>query len=158
MKCNVHNMWTKVFILKQSPSISVERPIQLQLTRSRFWKHNTADYCKAYYPTYKNIIKILYCHNFGNFDKVPITIVKCVPYTIKCSWVSCKITEGCRWTEIITNKTIRICYKLNIPHNATYSVSCRVVLQILIYIYLSLIHIWRCRRSYACRSRWSPYH
>ena len=25
-------------------------------------------------------------------------------------------------------------------------------------VYLSLIHIWRCRRSYACRSRWSPYH
>ena len=24
--------------------------------------------------------------------------------------------------------------------------------------HLSLIHIWRCRRSYACRSRWSPYH
>ena len=23
---------------------------------------------------------------------------------------------------------------------------------------LSLIHIWRCRRAYACRSRWSPYH
>ena len=23
---------------------------------------------------------------------------------------------------------------------------------------LSLIHIRRCRRSYACRSRWSPYH
>ena len=23
---------------------------------------------------------------------------------------------------------------------------------------LSLIHIWRCRRSYACRSRWWPYH
>ena len=27
-----------------------------------------------------------------------------------------------------------------------------------LYIPLSLIHIWRCRRSYACRSRWSPYH
>ena len=26
------------------------------------------------------------------------------------------------------------------------------------FIHLSLIHIWRCRRSYACRSRWSPYH
>ena len=25
-------------------------------------------------------------------------------------------------------------------------------------VHLSLIHIWRCRRSYACRSRWSPYH
>ena len=67
-------------------------------------------------------------------DKVPITILKCVPYTIKCSWVSCKITEGCRWTEVITNKTIRICYKLNIPHNATYSVSCRVVLKIFKYV------------------------
>ena len=25
-------------------------------------------------------------------------------------------------------------------------------------IFLSLIHIWRCRRSTLCRSRWSPYH
>ena len=25
-------------------------------------------------------------------------------------------------------------------------------------IILSLIHIWRCRRSTLCRSRWSPYH
>ena len=24
--------------------------------------------------------------------------------------------------------------------------------------WLSLIHIWRCRRSTLCRSRWSPYH
>ena len=24
--------------------------------------------------------------------------------------------------------------------------------------YLSLIHIWRCRRLLTCRSRWSPYH
>ena len=26
------------------------------------------------------------------------------------------------------------------------------------YVILSLIHIWRCRRSTLCRSRWSPYH
>ena len=25
-------------------------------------------------------------------------------------------------------------------------------------LYLSLIHIWRCRRASMCRSRWSPYH
>ena len=25
-------------------------------------------------------------------------------------------------------------------------------------LYLSLIHIWRCRRKLTCRSRWSPYH
>ena len=28
----------------------------------------------------------------------------------------------------------------------------------LIFLNLSLIHIWRCRRSTLCRSRWSPYH
>ena len=28
----------------------------------------------------------------------------------------------------------------------------------MIIILLSLIHIWRCRRSTLCRSRWSPYH
>ena len=27
-----------------------------------------------------------------------------------------------------------------------------------IVLFLSLIHIWRCRRSTLCRSRWSPYH
>ena len=27
-----------------------------------------------------------------------------------------------------------------------------------LYLFLSLIHIWRCRRSTLCRSRWSPYH
>ena len=132
MKFNVHDMYTKVFILKQSLSISVERPIQLQLTRSRFWKHNTVDYCSAYYATSKNFYSIAVI--FSNLGKVPITILKCVPYTIKCSWVSCKIAKGCRWTEVITNKTSRICYELNIPHNATYSVSCRVVLQIIIYL------------------------
>ena len=26
------------------------------------------------------------------------------------------------------------------------------------HLYLSLIHIWRCRRIERCRSRWSPYH
>ena len=30
---------------------------------------------------------------------------------------------------------------------------------LLCFVYsLSLIHIWRCRRSTLCRSRWSPYH
>ena len=29
---------------------------------------------------------------------------------------------------------------------------------ICVHLLLSLIHIWRCRRSTLCRSRWSPYH
>ena len=40
------------------------------------------------------------------------------------------------------------------PHNGILpgtSKSC-------VLLYLSLIHIWRCRRIERCRSRWSPYH
>ena len=32
------------------------------------------------------------------------------------------------------------------------------LLLFLLSLLLSLIHIWRCRRSTLCRSRWSPYH
>ena len=34
----------------------------------------------------------------------------------------------------------------------------RISLEISGIIFLSLIHIWRCRRLLTCRSRWSPYH
>ena len=33
----------------------------------------------------------------------------------------------------------------------------RLILYLLCF-FLSLIHIWRCRRYAVCRSRWSPYH
>ena len=38
---------------------------------------------------------------------------------------------------------------------------CRKIAILLIFclsLYLSIIHIWRCRRIERCRSRWSPYH
>ena len=35
---------------------------------------------------------------------------------------------------------------------------CTQLLYSLPLLILSLIHIWRCRRSTLCRSRWSPYH
>ena len=38
------------------------------------------------------------------------------------------------------------------------SYTLRFFMNILEDYYLSLIHIWRCRRSTLCRSRWSPYH
>ena len=36
--------------------------------------------------------------------------------------------------------------------------TCKNILSMLNIVSLSLIHIWRCRRSTLCRSRWSPYH
>ena len=35
---------------------------------------------------------------------------------------------------------------------------CQVWLKLAQWFWLSLIHIWRCRRYAVCRSRWSPYH
>ena len=35
---------------------------------------------------------------------------------------------------------------------------CQVWLILAQWFWLSLIHIWRCRRYAVCRSRWSPYH
>ena len=44
-----------------------------------------------------------------------------------------------------------------LQHRAPDTVSTISSVYSLVYI-LSLIHIWRCRRSTLCRSRWSPYH
>ena len=38
-------------------------------------------------------------------------------------------------------------------HTSWHLITALIVLSL-----LSLIHIWRCRRSTLCRSRWSPYH
>ena len=40
---------------------------------------------------------------------------------------------------------------IRLVQNTMGTVSC-------LMLYLSLIHIWRCRRRLRCRSRWSPYH
>ena len=39
-----------------------------------------------------------------------------------------------------------------------HTISPIVIADVTTVVYLSLIHIRRCRRSYACTSRWSPYH
>ena len=43
---------------------------------------------------------------------------------------------------------------------ALAAATCTNVQQIMVAdtVFLSLIHIWRCRRIERCRSRWSPYH
>ena len=48
-----------------------------------------------------------------------------------------RILHGITQAQIAYNYIIRILY---------------------VFIDLSLIHIWRCRRLLTCRSRWSPYH
>ena len=62
------------------------------------------------------------------------------------------------WSSYRTSLQLLFCFHFMLLHNPQdlnleewavepHSIHC-----------LSLIHIWRCRRSYACRSRWSPYH
>ena len=67
----------------------------------------------------------------------------------------------------------RLCPR--VPHNIHTETWCPMCLCVQLYqttiiqrdvcvaqcplcVELSLIHIWRCRRSTLCRSRWSPYH
>ena len=48
-----------------------------------------------------------------------------------------------------TNDQILIIFGTNIPDTTCHQMTVQ---------FLSLIHIWRCRRIERCRSRWSPYH
>ena len=65
--------------------------------------------------------------------------------TVRCRTAWGKFRE---LLQILTNK------HLPLPSRGrVYSTCVRSVM-----LHLSLIHIWRCRRSTLCRSRWSPYH
>ena len=64
------------------------------------------------------------------------------------SWAQARRSKqgGSKVSYINPNyRSVRLVYRRSNPNKETL-------------IYLSLIHIWRCRRSTLCRSRWSPYH
>ena len=71
-------------------------------------------------------------------------VIMCLSVCVSVTLRYCIKTAKCRITQII-------------PHDSPWNLvfwhqSSRQNLN------LSLIHIWRCRRSTLCRSRWSPYH
>ena len=57
----------------------------------------------------------------------------------------CIVFLNCSVSDAIHERKIKFLTKLQHSENTI----CKL---------LSLIHIWRCRRSTLCRSRWSPYH
>ena len=64
---------------------------------------------------------------------------------------------GLLWLSRSTHGFICICYCVfHVFVFAFFAFIFAIVY--LIHMYLSLIHIWRCRRLLTCRSRWSPYH
>ena len=67
-----------------------------------------------------------------------------IRYCINCCWstmISARIAPS--WRLVVS--WLATTYTHTHTHTHTHT-------------YLSLIHIWRCRRSTLCRSRWSPYH
>ena len=67
-------------------------------------------------------------------------------------------TSVCQSKEI---KMAKNCNDVCVRSDSTNIITNRIeenVMNIRTNIRLSLIHIWRCRRSTLCRSRWSPYH
>ena len=67
------------------------------------------------------------------------------------SWVYLKTSK--QVARYGVRNEVHICY----PQRCRAVASSRTGL-LYTFINLSLIHIWRCRRSTLCRSRWSPYH
>ena len=82
----------------------------------------------------------------------------------------CCITRHCTWTAEINKSRLTPCQFL---HKSTTRREYNYILResyrrrkmycgharlCVCLCVLSLIHIWRCRRSTLCRSRWSPYH
>ena len=67
----------------------------------------------------------------------------------------CRCPKGARWCDALTwsVQSFKLCRRIILGAGQMQWIG-------LVpngYI-LSLIHIWRCRRRFACRSRWSPYH
>ena len=65
---------------------------------------------------------------------------------------NCKIKVSCQQNELYA--AVMIGWMHSVPTSGAGdwgSIPCQL-------LFLSLIHIWRCRRSTLCRSRWSPYH
>ena len=56
------------------------------------------------------------------------------------------------------NSSRGVCFEQELLLSSILTFWMRSVFSSISHINLSLIHIWRCRRSTLCRSRWSPYH
>ena len=84
-------------------------------------------------------------------------------FNLRCPWRVCPRTKWMAWykwlnparfttkTRIYIIQMMWIIYQSIKISNFYWCVNVEVT-------YLSLIHIWRCRRYAVCRSRWSPYH
>ena len=66
------------------------------------------------------------------------------------SWHNLRWTSRFLWPNIITIQILLFSHPcISLYPSVSWLQNCQ---------YLSLIHIWRCRRIERCRSRWSPYH
>ena len=70
-----------------------------------------------------------------------------------------RLSTACRCNSS-TTRTAERSSKHPVTQNAVWLVEPQLTKHWLnrLCTYLSLIHIWRCRRRLRCRSRWSPYH
>ena len=75
--------------------------------------------------------------------------------------------SSCNADDVTTDDLCHVTYVkwCQCQHQFTERVVAEPLMQMTLFhsimrytVYLSLIHIWRCRRSTLCRSRWSPYH
>ena len=109
-----------------------------------------------YYDVVGNMTEILlqiscWIQRWKNFENQP-TFAKGMPKTRVADQIF-------NWMENFFSERVH-CTRFRGELSPTASISASVVQGSSIgpASYLSLIHIWRCRRIERCRSRWSPYH
>ena len=99
------------------------------------------------------------------------------PFTEFVSWSRENNRYVCAymWTAVVLEDCLWLCERRNRVRNPLWYTRCMMRHRridhccccgcfltgwffLAVLLWLSLIHIWRCRRSTLCRSRWSPYH
>ena len=68
------------------------------------------------------------------------------------------LTSWRTWNQYVLPASLGPLYPTSRPLDSEYFYLLWSLRYSLASTVLSLIHIWRCRRSTLCRSRWSPYH
>ena len=108
---------------------------------------------------------------FGLIVSLEIQLESCPSHRVRCTWAFLPSTLNFVHvvSDLADRRTINKPYFSSSKNMCVFVTSCDASYVCMLVdmecsltepnsLCLSLIHIWRCRRSTLCRSRWSPYH
>ena len=148
-----------------------------QLSTDKWWSLKRQDICIA--PHSKELsltAEALRCgsHSFHTANTPHLTLPvgfhqTAPPVVIAAIWLQLTLTKlvmattqsGSRMFSMpVCWRSARLSGRFAVDSSMSVALvtACEAARTYITRVWLSLIHIWRCRRSTLCRSRWSPYH